>query len=89
MALFKKQMQDILTEKEAKLAALNQKSESAVQLVRSTIDGLAVVDEQITATIAEITDIQHRISSTKNGLEERQRKNQQIMHNFKSLLCEE
>ena len=71
MALFKKQMQDILTEKEAKLAALNQKSESAVQLVRSTIDGLAVVDEQITATIAEITDIQHRISSTKNGLEER------------------
>lgn len=89
MALFKQKMQDILAEKEAKLVVLNQKSDSAVQLVRSTIDGLAVIDEQISTTIAEIDDIQHRISTTKCGLEERRRKNQQIMHNFKSLLCEE
>ncbi len=90
MALFRKsKMQDILEQKEAKLAALNQKSSDAVRLVRATMDGLEVVDQEIATTISEIDEIQTRMSNAKAGLEARRSKNQQIMHNFKSLLCEE
>lgn len=46
MAMFKKaKMQDILEQKEAKLAALTQQSDDAVQLVRSTLNGLEAVDQ--------------------------------------------
>lgn len=89
MALFRKQMQDILEQKEAKLASLNQQSDDAVQLVRTTLDGLNNVDAEIGQTISEIDAIQTRMSNARAGLEARRSKNQQIMHNFKSLLCEE
>ena len=90
MAMFKKtKMQDTLEQKEAKLAFLNQKSTNAVRLVRATLDGLQSVDEEISQTLSEIEEIQTRMSNTKAGLEERRSKNQQIMQNFKSLLCEE
>ena len=90
MALFKKyKMQDILEQKEAKLVTLNQKSSDAVRLVRATMDGLEVVDQEIATTISEIDEIQTRMSNARAGLETRRSKNQQIMHNFKSLLCEE
>ena len=85
----KTKMKDILEQKEAKLVSLNQKSNDAVQLVRTTIGGLEVVDQEIATTISEIDEIQTRMSKTRAGLEERRSKNQQIMHNFKSLLCEE
>lgn len=90
MAMFKKsKIQDILEQKEAKLAALEQQSTDAVRLVRTTLDGLQVVDDEIGQTISEIDEIQARMSNTKAGLEARRSKNQQMMHNFKSLLCEE
>lgn len=90
MAMFKKaKMQDILEQKEAKLVALTKRSDDAVQLVRTTLNGLEAVDQEIGSTISEIDEIQSRMSNTKAGLEARRSKNQQIMHNFKSLLCEE
>lgn len=90
MALFKKfNKQDDLGKMEAKLATLNQKSHDAVRLVRATLDGLDVVDQEICATISEIDAMQARMRDTKAGLEARRSKNQQMMHNFKSLLCEE
>ena len=90
MAMFKKsKIKDVLAQKEAKLESLNQKSDAAVRLVRATIDGLQVVDQEISTTISEINEIQTRMANTTAGLEARQSKNRQIMHNFKSLLCEE
>lgn len=44
MALFKKKMQDVLEQKEAKLSVLTQRSDDAVQLVRSTMNGLDAID---------------------------------------------
>lgn len=85
----KKKVNDILEQKEAKLAALTKQSDDAVQLVRNTMNGLETVDQEIDATISEIDAIQTRMANTKAGLEARRSKNQQIMHNFKSLLCEE
>ena len=90
MTLFKNsKMKDTLAQKEAQLATLNAQSDDALRIVRMTIDGLKSVDQEICTTIAEIEEMQARMSSTKAGLETRRNKNQQIMHNFKSLLCEE
>ena len=89
MALFKKKMQDILEQKEAKLSVLTQRSDDAVQLVRSTMNGLDAIDAEIEQTISEIDEIQTRMSNARAGLEARRNKNQRIKQNFKSLLCEE
>ena len=89
MALFKKKMQDVLEQKEAKLSVLTQRSDDAVQLVRSTMNGLDAIDAEIEQTISEIDEIQARRSTARAGLEARRNKNQRIKANFKSLLCEE
>lgn len=89
MALFKKKMQDVLEQKEAKLSVLTKKSDDAVQLVRSTMNGLDAIDAEIEQTISEIDEIQTRMSNARAGLEARRNKNQRIKQNFKSLLCEE
>ena len=89
MALFKKKMQDVLEQKEEKLLSLNQQSDDAVQLVRSTLNGLEAIDVEIDQTISEIDEIQNRMSAARAGLEERRNKNQRIKQNFKNLLCEE
>lgn len=89
MALFKKKMQDVLEQKEAKLSVLTQRPDDAVQLVRSTMNGLDAIDAEIEQTISEIDEIQARMSTARAGLEARRNKNQRIKANFKSLLCEE
>ena len=89
MALFKKKMEDVLEQKEAKLSVLTQRSDDAVQLVRSTMNGLDAIDAEIEQTISEIDEIQTRMSTARAGLEARRTKNQRIKQNFKSLLCEE
>lgn len=89
MALFKKKVQDVLEQKEAKLSVLTQRSDDAVQLVRSTMNGLDAIDAEIEQTISEIDEIQARMSTARAGLEARRNKNQRIKANFKSLLCEE
>lgn len=88
MALLKK-MQDVLEQKEAKLSALTQQSDDAVQLVRLTMNGLDAIDAEIEQTISEIDEIQTRMTNARAGLEARRDKNQRIKQNFKSLLCEE
>lgn len=89
MALFKEKVQDVLEQKEAKLSVLTQRSDDAVQLVRSTMNGLDAIDAEIEQTISEIDEIQTRMSNARAGLEARRNKNQRIKQNFKSLLCEE
>lgn len=76
MALFKKKMQDVLEQKEAKLSVLTQRSDDAVQLVRSTMNGLDAIDVEIEQTISEIDEIQARMSTARAGLEARRDKNQ-------------
>ena len=88
MALSKK-MQDVLEQKEAKLSALTQQSDDAVQLVRLTMNGLDAIDAEIEQTISEIDEIQTRMTNACADLEARRDKNQRIKQNFKSLLCEE
>lgn len=88
MALFKRQEAlDLLQEKEARLAELTLRSETAVQMVRNTIDNLQVVNQDIEATVCEIDTYLQRLNETRANLDSTHSKNQKIMQNFSQLLC--
>lgn len=78
---------DVLTQKEAKLVALNEQSDAAIRLVQATVTGLETVNGEIEATMAEINEYQKRLAETYEGLGVTRNKNQRIMQNFKNLLC--
>ena len=78
---------DVLEKKEAKLVALNERSDAAIRLVQATVTGLEAVNGEIEATMAEINDYQKRLAETYEGLDATRNKNQRIMQNFKNLLC--
>ena len=78
---------DVLTQKEAKLVALNKQSDAAIRLVQETVTGLETVNGEIEATMAEINEYQKRLAETYEGLGVTRNKNQRIMQNFKNLLC--
>ena len=88
MAFFKRQEAlDLLQEKEARLAELALRSETAVQMVRNTIDNLQVVNQDIEATVCEIDTYLQRLNETRANLDSTYGKNQKIMQNFSQLLC--
>ena len=85
----KRKKQNILEQKEAELISLNAKSDSAIRLVRATIDGLDKTNVEIQSKIEEIDAIQKRFADARDGLEATYSKNQKIAQNFKALLCVE
>lgn len=85
----KAKIEAILAQKEAELVTLSQQSVNAVQAVRNSIDNLTATNTGIETTVAEIDTYQQRLADTRSGLSARHQKNQQIVQNFKSLLCEE
>ena len=65
----KRKKKSLLEQKEEELFALNERSESAVRLVRATVDGLDKTNIQIREKIDEIDEVQKRLSDTRNGFE--------------------
>lgn len=88
---FKKQQEtlDLLQAKEARLAELIDESACAVQMVRNTIDNLALVNQDIETTMGEIDTYMQRLSEARTGLDTTHSKNAKIMENFAKLLCVE
>lgn len=83
----KRKKKSLLEQKEEELFALNERSESAVRLVRATVDGLDKTNIQIREKIDEIDEVQKRLSDTRNGFEATFTRNQKVAQNFKALLC--
>lgn len=84
-----KKKKNLLEQKESELAALNERSEYAIQLVNATIEGLERTNTQIQEKINEIDEAQRSLSDTRDGFEATYKKNQKIAQNFKALLCVE
>ena len=82
-----KKKKNLLEQKEAELAALNERSGYAIQLVNATIEGLERTNAQIQEKINEIDAAQRSLSDTRDGFESTYMKNQKIAQNFKTLLC--
>lgn len=78
---------DVVQQKERKLTKLQAKSNSAIQMVQSTIGYLEAVNSEIQSTQTEIDTYMSRLEETRSGLASTFDKNQKIMQNFKQLLC--
>lgn len=87
MVFRKKEVMDLLQEKEARLAELSLRSDSAVQMVQSTINNLAIVNQDIEETMGEIDTYLQRLNETRASLDSTHGKNQKVMQNFSQLLC--
>lgn len=87
MVFKKKESMDLLQEKEARLAELSLRSDSAVQMVQSTINNLAIVNQDIEETMGEIDTYLQRLNETRASLDSTHGKNQKVMQNFSQLLC--
>lgn len=83
------EVRDILQIKEATLATLQQKSDNAIAMVKTTIGNLETVNSDIQKTREEIDTYMSRLTATRDGLSDTYEKNAQIMQNFKKLLCME
>lgn len=87
MVFKRKQTLDLLQKKEAHLAELMTRSDSALKMVHDTIDNLAVVNQDIETTMDEIDTYLQRLNDTRSSLDVTRGKNQKIMQNFSQLLC--
>ena len=83
----KKETQDILQQKEARLAELQDESDFAIRMVQDTIGNLEEVNADIQQTREEIDTYVSRLNAARDGLSSTFERNQQIMQNFKQLLC--
>ena len=79
---------DVITQKQTMLKKLQKKSNSALNLVTSTINSLSVVNEQIDQTIYEIAEAKMQLDNTEYELQETKNKNSIIITKFKNLIGE-
>lgn len=85
----RQEVMDVLQVKEAALAALQDESSHALSMVKMTIENLEAVNADINRTREEIDTYMNRMAATRDGLSDTYAKNEQIMQNFKKLLCME
>lgn len=77
---------DFLAVQTKKLGDLQRKSQSALDLVTSTINGLKSANEEIASTMAEIRDYQAMLSEKESQLDGVMKKNERIVDNFSKLI---
>lgn len=77
---------DFLIKKSAELAQLQAASQSALDVVTTTIDGLRTANDRISAVVAEIQEYKAGLSAKENELVDVQNKNSRIIENFSRLI---
>lgn len=77
---------NIIEEKQKQLQALRMESSRALDVVTSTINSLATVNEKIDVTISEISEAKNRLQSTENDLNQTRIHNTKIIDKFRSLI---
>jgi hypothetical protein len=77
---------DYILKKADELEALNQASNTALDLVTSTIKNLESINEQRKATIEEIQDYCTNLMQVKQDLETGKTHDEAIIQNFKKLI---
>lgn len=85
----RKKILDTLKMKELQLKSVEERSIDAVKSVHDSMNYLQSLNDETANIIEEIDDCQKRLAETREGLTARQNKNQQILQNFRRLLCEE
>ena len=79
---------DVITEKQRTLEMLQSESSRALDVVTSTINKLATVNERIDVTISEINEAKAKLQSTEDDLSKTRLHNTKIIDKFKALIEE-
>lgn len=84
-----KKNDDILSKKIAELNACRKMFDNAVNVVNTTVNSLEKISENIDVKIKEIDEYQEELAKTRDGLSSEKAKTEQVVKNFKALLCVE
>lgn len=84
-----KKNDDILSKKIAELNTCRKMFDNAVHVVNTTVNSLEKISENIDVKIKEIDEYQAKLSETRECLSEERAKTEQVVKNFKALLCAE
>lgn len=77
---------NIIEEKQKQLEVLKTESSRALDIVTSTINQLATVNEKIDVTISEINEAKAKLQSTEDDLNKTRVHNSKIIDKFKALI---
>ena len=77
---------DVITEKQRTLEMLQSESSRALDVVTSTINKLATVNERIDVTISEINEAKAKLQSTEDDLSKTRLHNTKVIEKFKALI---
>lgn len=77
---------DIIAEKQRDLEKLQGQSDRALDLVISTINGLATVNEKIDVTLSEISEAKSQLQATENDLQATKEHNIKVIQKFKNII---
>ncbi len=77
---------NIIEEKQKQLKTLRTESSRALEVVTSTINSLATVNEKIDVTISEISEAKTKLQSTENDLNQTKIYNAKIIDKFRSFI---
>ena len=77
---------NIIEEKQKQLVELQTESSRALDIVTSTINRLATVNEKIDVTISEINEAKAKLQSTEDDLNKTRVHNSKIIDKFKALI---
>ena len=78
---------DMLTQKQQKLDTYSLQRNNAIGMIVSTIEELDSANTEIATTIAEIEDYQAKLKGVVDELAETRLRNENIISNFKALVC--
>lgn len=79
---------NIIEEKQKQLVALQTESNRALDIVTSTINSLATVNEKIDVTMSEISEAKAKLQSTEDDLSKTRLHNTKIIDKFRALIEE-
>lgn len=81
-----KLQKDIIAEKQKELEKLQNQSDQALDLVTSTINGLATVNEKIDVTLSEINEAKAKLQSTEDDLQKTKEHNINVIEKFRNII---
>lgn len=81
-----KLQKDIIAEKQKELEKLQNQSDQALDLVTSTINGLATVNEKIDVTLSEINEAKAKLQSTEDDLQKTKEHNIKVIEKFRNII---
>lgn len=81
-----KRVKDLVTQKQNELIGLKETSGRAIDMVTSTINQLADVNDEIDSKIAEIEKIEAGLAEAKSGFDVTRLHNVRIIEKFRNLI---